>query len=653
MMLDLSAYLNAKKLGLKEYSNYISQGRNGYLPFLDGVLKNIDIVSEVDMGTVDIPIKKIRGTYTYLRSISFARNFMPLMEADTEFAIKWQNVYNIQMTEGLRDPIKVYEYLNWFYIIEGNKRISVLKFLDIYSYHGTVTRLVPKYDENDKDIRLYYEFMDFNKKTGINEIWFSRENAFNELWEIIKDYHPTSRLLYDEDRFSYFLSAVYNVFRKIFYDEGGDKLPITTGDAFLDFLKIHGIRDSMEDDELKLVMKRFIAEMEFHWGKVAVEVQKSPNLKQESSLIGKLTHRSRSEKLKIGFAHANDANSSSWVYSHELGRMHIDHVMGQSVETVSVTNLPQSIEAAGMLQKMVDEGCQIIFTTSPTLINATLKVAMENPDINFLNCSAIHSFKLVNTYFGRIHEPRFLCGIVAGAMSCTGKLGYIAPFPVNDVINGINAFTLGARMINPNIQVYVEWMQTWDFNKVTQELTKRIVEKGADIISHHNTLVNRQFSREYGLYTVKKDGNGEYIPEKYLAVPVWNWGIFYEKYIRSVLVGGMKLGLDTASSGRMRNYWWGLDSGLLDFFYAKTHIPIETRKLIELVKSAIISHSFGIFSGPIYDREKRLVVEEGETLEHEKILMMDWLVDGVICSIPEFKGLNPAYDLVMGKIAGV
>ena len=162
--MDLSAYINARKSGLKEYSNYISQGRNGYLPFLDGVLKNVDILSEVDMGIVDIPLKKIRGTYTYLRSISFARNFMPLMDEDTEFAMKWQNVYNIQTLEGLNDPIKVYEYLNWFYVVEGNKRVSVLKYLDNYSYHGYVTRLIPKYDENSKDIRLYYEFMDFNKR---------------------------------------------------------------------------------------------------------------------------------------------------------------------------------------------------------------------------------------------------------------------------------------------------------------------------------------------------------------------------------------------------------------------------------------------------------------------------------------------------------
>ncbi|NLW02944.1 MAG: BMP family ABC transporter substrate-binding protein [Clostridiaceae bacterium] len=652
MALDLTAYINARKSALKEYSSYISQGRNGYLPFLDGILKNIDIVSEVDLGIVDIPLKKVRGTYTYLRSVSFARNFMPLMDLDTEFAIKWQHVYDIQTREGLNDPVKVFEYLNWFYVIEGNKRVSVLKYLNNYSYQGYVTRLVPKYDETNKDIRLYYEFMDFYKKTGINEIWFSKEGSFNELWEIIKDYRPVSSLVNYEDRFTYFQSAVYKVFRKIFYDLGGDRLPITTGDAFLDLLKIHGIRDSISDDELRAIMRRFISEMEYHKDEQAVEIQKSPQLRQETGLIGKLTHRIRSEKLKIGFAHVNDANSSSWVYSHELGRMHLEHALSQSVETVVATKLPESIEAAHALQKMVDEGCQIIFTTSPSLISATLKVAMENPEVNLLNCSAMHSFKHVNTYFGRIHEPRFLCGLVAGAMTRTGKLGYIAPFPMSDVISGINAFTLGARMIRPDAQVYLEWMQTWDYKCATPQCTARIAELGADIICHHNTLANRRFNREYGAYTIAPDENGEYVPDKYLAVPVWNWGIFYEKYIRSVLVGGTRLGHDSASAGRMLNYWWGMDSGLLDFFYARAHIPTETQKLVEFFKSAIISRSFRVFTGPIRDREGRLAVEAGEILEHPQILMMDWLIEGVVGSLPESKGFDPLGDLSTGRIGG-
>ncbi len=651
MTYDMTDYIDARKQGLKEYSSYISQGRNGYLPFLDGILKNIDIVSEVDMGTVDIPLRKIKGTYTYLRSISFARNYMPLMEVESEFAAKWQNVCNIQNGEGLRDPIKVYEYLNWFYIIEGNKRISVLKYLDIYSFPGTVTRLIPKYDENNKDIRLYYEFMDFNKKTGINDIWLSNEKSFGELWEIIKDYKPNSRFVEEADRFKYFSSAIYNMFRKAFYELGGDKLPITTGDAFLDFLKIHGISENYDEDELKLRIWRLLSELKYYSGPETVDVQQSPNFKTEKGFIGRLTHRARTEMLKVGFAHATDNQTSSWTYSHELGRMHLQNALSDSVETVSILNLPKSIEAAPMLQKLVDDGCQIIFTTTPPLINATLKAAMDNPDCNFLNCSCLHSFKHVNTYFGRIHEPRFLSGIVAGAMSKTGRLGYIAPFPVVDILSGLNAFTLGARMVNPRVEVHVEWTLCWNVKEqLTQQITKGLADKGVDIIAHHNTLANRQFSREYGVYTLEWNDEGQIVPGKYLAVPVWNWGIFYEKYIRSVLAGGTRLGADNAVSGRVRNYWWGLDSGLLDFFYAKNHVPMETRKLVEFFKASLISQSYKVFSGPIYDMNGSLIVDEGEELQREQILSMDWLVSGIVGELPDMEEYRSIQDLSTGKI---
>lgn len=650
MASDMNDYISARKLGLKEYSHYISQGRNGYLPFLDGILKNIDIVSEVDLGIVDIPLRKIKGTYTYLRSISFARNYMPLMETDTEFAMKWQNVCDIQVQEGLRDPIKVYEYLNWFYIIEGNKRVSVLKYMDVFSYHGKVTRLIPKYDENNKDIRIYYEFMDFNKKTGINEIWMSNEKSYHELWEIIKDYNPRNRFVDKGDRFKYLAGSVYYNFRKAFYQLGGDKLPITTGDAFLDFLKIHGISEEFTEEEFKDRIWRLLSELKYYSGHDAVDIQQSPNLKVEKGFISKITNWGHLGKIKVGFAHATDSKTSSWTYSHELGRMHLAHVLGDTVETVSKFNLPENNEAAPILQSMVDEGCEIIFTTTPSLINPTLKVAMDNPDCNLLNCSCLHSFKHVNTYFGRIHEPRFLSGIIAGAMSKSGKLGYLAPYPATDIISGLNAFTLGARMVNPRSEVYVKWTIYGNEKIDTNEVTFELISKGIDIISHHNTLVNRMFSREYGVYTLKQNDAGEYVPDKYLAVPVWNWGIFYEKYIRSIQAGGTRLGTDNASSGRVRNYWWGLDSGLLDFFYAKSSIPSETQKLIEFIKTSLISQSYKVFAGPIYDISGKLMVDSGEELQREQILSMDWLVDGIIGEIPDLDQYRSISDLSTGKI---
>ncbi|NLU52583.1 MAG: BMP family ABC transporter substrate-binding protein [Clostridiaceae bacterium] len=648
---DYGPYLAARRLGLKEYSNYISKGRNGYLPFLDGVLKNIEIVSEVDLGISDIPLRKVKGTYSYLRSISFARNYMPLMEPESEFALKWMNVYNIQNNEGLRDSIKVYEYLNWFYIIEGNKRVSVLKYLDVYSFPASITRLIPKYDENNPDIRIYYEFMDFHKKTGINEIWMSREKSFNELWELIKDYKPESSYVEEKDRFKYFSMSVYNMFRKAFYKLGGDKLPITTGDAFLDFIKIYGINEHFTEEELEQRIWSLLAELKYYSGSETVDVLQGPTFKQENSLVGRIAQRIRTDVIKVGFVHASDVKRSSWTYSHELGRMHLSHALKKNVETVSRFDVPQSIEAAEILQELVNEGCKVIFTTAPSLINATLKAAMDNQDCNFLNCSCMHSFKHVNTYFGRIHEPRFLSGMVAGAMTRTDKLGYIAPLPTVDILSGLNAFTIGARMVNPRVKVYVKWAHHWKLSEVNQELTRELFEEGADIVSHQNTLANRRFSREYGVYTIKYDKEtNEIVPDVYLAVPVWNWGIFYEKYIQSILSGSTKLGIDNAVSGSVKNYWWGMDSGLLDFFYATNHLPPQTCKLISFVKDSIISQSYRVFSGPIYDNNQNLIVPEGEELNREEILSMDWLADGIIGELPNMEDYKSAQDLSTGKI---
>jgi basic membrane lipoprotein Med (substrate-binding protein (PBP1-ABC) superfamily) len=235
-------------------------------------------------------------------------------------------------------------------------------------------------------------------------------------------------------------------------------------------------------------------------------------------------------------------------------------------------------------------------------------------------------------------------------MSKSGKLGYIAPFPLADILSGLNAFTLGARMINPRAEIHIRWTLSWNKSSEAQRLTGELDSIGCDIISHHNTLANRQFSREYGVYTLKTNKEGELVPGKYLAVPVWNWGIFYEKYIRSVLSGGTRLGSDPSGSGSVRNYWWGMDSGLLDFFYAKKHVPGETQKLVEFMKTSLISQTYKVFSGPIYDIKGNLIVDDGEELQREQILSMDWLAKGIVGELPDMSKYRSIQELSTGKI---
>lgn len=644
-------YRSARKLALKEYANSVSQGHNGYLPFLDGILKNIEIVSEIDIGTVDVPLKKVKGTYTYLRSISFARNFMPLMDDYTEFSLKWDAVYRAQIDEGLRDPIKVYEFLNWFYVVEGNKRVSVLKYLDVFSYNAEVTRMIPKYDEHNKDIRIYYAFMRFYKNTGINRIWFSEERSFDELWRLIKHYEQPSGLAKEVNRFKYFLNAVYEVFRKVYYDLGGNKLPITTGDAFLDYIKLNGVPTHYFEDELRPSLKSFIIELDSFERKL--DIQTEPELKEEKNILGILSSIMRHEdKVKVGFALAKDIKTSSWSYAHELGRMHLQEEMKDQVETVSIDNVPESIDAYAKLLELVKQGCHVVFSTTPLMINATLRVAMEYPDVIFLNCSSMYSFKHVNTYFGRIHEARFLSGVIAGSMTYTDRLGYIGTCATPEVVSGINAFALGAKFVNPKAEIYLDWTGNWDNAESSINAGTRLLQKDVDIISHHNTLANRKFSKEYGVYTVTCDTEeGLCRPLNYLAVPVWNWGIFYEKMVRSILNTGLRSNAGTLTSGKKQtlNYWWGMDSGILDFFYSKRLVPRETQRLTELIKSAIINREFNVFTGPLYDKAGKLRLKENCLAAREEILSMDWLLDFIDGEIPE--GLDNSFltNLSTGK----
>ncbi len=647
-------YKLARKLALKEYSNSVSKGINGYLPFLDGILKNIEIASEIDLGIVEVPLKKIKGTYTYLRSTSFARNYMPLMDFDTEFSNKWEAVYQAQMNEGLREPIKVYEYLNWFYVVEGNKRVSVLKYLDVFSYSANVTRMIPKYDEHNKDIRIYFNFLKFYKNTGINRIWFTEEKSFDELWRLIRHYEQPAGMAKKVDRFKYFTSAVYGVFRKVYHELGGGSLPITTGDAFLDYLKLNGVPSHYFEDELRPSLKRFIMELDYYKKKDDIDIQTEPDFREEKSIFSFFTNIIRHEdRIKVGFALAKDTKTSSWSYAHELGRMHLKEAMKEQVDTISIDNVPESVDAYPKLLELVNHGCQIVFTTTPPMINATLKIAMEYPNIIFLNCSSMYSFKHVNTYFGRIHEARFLSGILAGSMSCTNKLGYIATTAMSDVVCGINAFALGAKLVNPRAVVLLEWTGDWDSSEKSTKAATFLMEKGVDIISHHNTLANRKFSKEYGVYTVSCDvENGSCVPLNYLAVPVWNWGIFYEKIVRNILNTGLRPSGDIyLSPGKKQilSYWWGMDSGILDFFYSKRLVPKETQRLIELVKTAVMNGVFNVFTGALYDRDGKLRLAENRVATREDILSMDWLLDFVQGEVPKNLDNGFATDLSTGK----
>lgn len=622
-------YNDAYRLGIREYKKHVSKGDSGYLPSLEGLLRNTEIVSEVNIGIMEIPLSKIAGTYYHSRSLSFAHNFMPILTKDTEFCKKWGHVAEWHLTEGIKHSIKVYEYLNWFYVVEGNKRVSVLKFYGAYSISANVTRLIPKYDENDIGIKIYYEFLKFNKLTGINSIWFSKAGGFTELTELMEKYNPDFSP-YD-NKYKYFEKNIFSSFREVYLNLGGQKLPITTGDAFLEYAKIYGIEDEIDEKSLKTTLKEFIHELELIANKENVDIQTAPVV-NSSNLLNTLTNLVMiPKKLKVAFVYARTIEGSGWTNSHEMGRRYIENVFRNQITTSYIEDVPENDDAYEAIKKLSADGNDIIFTTSPIYLNATLKCSLEFPNIKYFNCSEFQPYLHVSTYYGRSYEVRFLMGIIAGALTRTNLIGYITTSPNPLVVASLNAFSLGAKLVNPYAKIVVEWTNEWNSRVKIHGASERLKKRGADIIANKNLKQPNEISKKYGVFSMlSKVDESLTDEERCIAAPIWNWGLFYEKILKNIQSESFKDLSDIFSTNsKLINFYWGMASGVIDIFYLKENIPAETEKLLTLIKKMIIDNDYNPFTGPIYDNKGVLRVEEEEALSHEDILSMDWFADNI------------------------
>jgi basic membrane protein A and related proteins len=653
-------YEASRKKGLREYNSRRMSGRYPYLHALDTIISTESIVSEVSLGQIDIPINKIVGTKTLGRSKSFAPNFMPILSINTEFASKWINLCIAHLTEGIRDPIKVYEYLNRFYAEEGNKRVSVLKFHEAVSIPGIVTRLVPKYDEQDETIVLYYEFMEFYKQTRINNLWMSRRDNFNKLLKQMKRYD------WIEPEKSIEFNSIYHRFRKVYHELGGDKFSHTTGDAFLKYLEIFHYEIEWTNDEIKRQLSNMWEEFKLlEEQEISLEVSTSDFDKKS---LFSLPSFSGVKNAKIAFVNSKSPDKSAWTYGHEIGRNHCDNVFGSQITTAVFNDVPEDESAYDTLVNVVQEGYDVVFTTSPTFINATLKAAVEFKNVKFFNCSENMSYKSVRTYFGRIYEPNFLVGIAAGAMTKKNRIGYVVTYPIPEVISSINAFTLGARFVNPKATVIVKWVDRSEYKKMdhlfeTQELEEsynwdgttpidicydidqQLIDMDVDIISHQESSDLTTKLKNSGIYFVESENRKR--EHMYLATPVWNWGEFYERMIRSILSGSYnRLSSILSNSEKAINYWWGMDTDVVDIIYTKSGLPRETIQTIKFMKEMIINGTYHPFRGPLYDSKKVLRLDEGHNLEAEAILTMDWFVEGVLGSIPTINAAEDNHPLL-------
>lgn len=546
-------YEQALKLGKQAWNQKVFKGESGYLRTLDNMLQKRDIVTEYPLGLVEIPIRKIIGTYTHGRSVSFADNYMPIMDVKSEFALKWMHLYDYHIEKGIDDPIKVYEYLNRFFVIEGNKRVSVLKFVNGTTINGQVIRLIPKRNPEDKINTIYYEFIKFYKETKINSIWFSQIGRFDKLLEYIKQYR---KLINDDESDKLFLSSCYRPFRQIYHELGGNKLEITTGDAFLTYLKIYGLSPEITEEKSKLQIRKVIDELKvINLDENYVETDAIQVAKKKGVFSSLTDFMIPKRTLKVAFVYAKTSITSGWTYAHELGRLHIENIFSDQIQTQKIENVPEDDKAYETFKKLSENGYDVIFATSPTFLAPALKAAMEFSHVKFFHCAATHSYKSLTLYYGRIHEPRYILGMIAGAMTQSNIIGYVAPYPISEVVSSINAFTLGAQAVNPNIRVKALWTHYWDNPKLSKEIAMTLQMQGADIISNEDLPIPGDITKEYGVYRIQSINE----EKSHYAMAIWNWGLFYEEVIQNILNGTLK----TMSENEVPiNFWQGLIMGL-------------------------------------------------------------------------------------------
>ena len=626
-------YAEALKLGKREYKSCVSQGRFPYLPVLDDILSKEEVQTEQNMGLIQIPLDFVVGTSTMGRTCSCAANFMPILKENTEFAVKWANLSDAQVNEGIRDPIIAYEYMNRYYVVEGNKRVSVLKYFKADSIVANVTRKIPKYSE-DEDVKIYYEYMKFNEITGLFNIEFSKLGLAEQLLELTG---CTTR--WDPEIRSEF-NSLYLHFGKAYEFRGGKKLPITVGDALTAFLNVYGYKEAlaMSDEEMNTNVVKCWNEFVVLTQKQSVGLVMDPTAVQEKkSLLSYLLPVSN-RKFTVAFLYPKAPEESDWIYAHELGRNYLEETFSDQMNTICCVSGVKEENVEDVLNEVIRDGADIVFEVAPEMMKPSLKIAVDHPDVKILNCTLNTPHKYIRTYYARMYEAKFIAGVIAGALTDNDRIAYIADYPIYGMIANINAFALGTSFTNPRAKVYLEWSTKKGYDR-----ERFLEENNISVVSDQDMITPNSANRQFGLYRVE---NGRTLN---LAMPLWNWGIFYEKMIQSILAGSYQT--EGNSEERALNYWWGMSAGVIDMI-CSNNVPGGVRRLADHLKSDIRKGDIVPFYGEIYSQDKELRNKKDAAMKPEDIMEMDWLVENVVGSIPSMDTLIDAAQTVV-QLKGV
>ena len=605
-------YGKARRDGLRLYSAAIQSNIDPYLPVLEKKVPNLSQLSRLSLGILAIPLDRVIGSVSQGRSYAFTENFLPILDGGSEFAAKWNRLYESVEAEGVNQPVTALEYMGYYYIIEGNKRVSVMKAMEAEDIEADVTRVIPERTDDPENI-AYFEYCDFTKETRLYSILFTRPGSVQKLVSL-----PGMRAgdTWTEDEIMS-LRKLYHYFHEAYTAIMKDRPAIQAGDAFLAYLTAFGYETVRDDDMTKTKERVRLMSREFESrdGKVRLVMDSDTPSVPVLPILNTLF---RPSKVRAAFLFNRSIEDSAWNYWHNLGRLEAEEKLGDKVET-TCRIVPSRADFSDEINSLIREGYTAIFATSPVMLNSSIQPALEHPDVHFLCCSLLSNYKNIRTYYIRFYEAKFLLGLAAGILSDNGKIGYIADFPIHGTPSAANAFALGARMVNPNAKIYLNWFSaSWFDAKNPFEDPEIRVICNRDITAPNHT------ARDYGLYL----RNGDEIVNMATLVP--RWGLFYRTIIDMIQNGTFN---PSENKQTVTNYWWGLGSRIIDVAFSARFDPYAAR-IINHFREELREGSFSPFEGEIRDQSGALRCEADRRLTPAEILCMDYLVDNIVGSFP-------------------
>lgn len=334
------------------------------------------------------------------------------------------------------------------------------------------------------------------------------------------------------------------------------------------------------------------------------------------------------EPLKAAFVYIGPVGDGGWTYQHDLGRQAMEKAMAGKVKTSFVENVPETADAERVIRQLAAGGTQLIFTTSFGYMDPTMKVAKLFPKVRFEHATGYKTAPNVSVYQSRFYEGAYLLGVIAGKMTKTNTLGFVGSFPIPEVIRNIDAYTLGARSVNPKSKTKVIWVDTWYDPGKERQAAETLIAQGADMLAQNtDSPAVVQVAEEKKVHAFGWDSDmAKYGPHAHLTANTEDWGVYY--------IDEAKKALDGSWTGGRKTYW-GIKEGLVVLSPLNPAVPADVAKIFEDKKKAIAAGTLLPFAGPIKDNSGADKVPAGKDIPIEDLMALNWYVDGVEGSIPK------------------